>query len=64
MENSSYDFDEKKWSLLKKDLKKTTGDTAYNNWLKHLNYISLENNVITFSLPTKFSNQFISFPLM
>ena len=29
MENSSYDFDEKKWASLKKDLKKTTGDTAY-----------------------------------
>ena len=47
MENSSHDFDEKKWSSLKKDLKKTVGDTAYNNWLKHLNYISLEKNIMT-----------------
>ena len=46
MENSSYDFDEKKWSLLKKDLKKTVGDTAYNNWLKHLNFISLEEDEV------------------
>ena len=59
MENSSYVFDEKKWSSLKKDLKKTVGDTAYNNWLKHLNYISLEKDVITFSLPTKFLRDWI-----
>ena len=59
MENSSYDFDEKKWPSLKKDLKKIVGDTAYNNWLKHLNYISLDKDVITFSVPTKFLRDWI-----
>ena len=59
MENSSHDFDEKKWSSLKKDLKKTVGDTAYNNWLKHLNYVSLEKEIITFSVPTKFLRDWI-----
>ena len=59
MEKSSSGFDEIKWSSLKKDLKKTTGDTAYNNWLKHLNYISLEEDVITFSVPTKFLRDWV-----
>ena len=36
MEDSFIDFNEKKWITLKKDLKKTVGETAYNNWLKQL----------------------------
>ena len=59
MENSSYDFDEKKWSSLKKDLKKIVGDTAYNNWLKKLGFLSLETNTITLSVPTKFLRDWI-----
>ena len=46
MDNSIDDFAEKNWPSLKKDLKKTVGDTAYNNWIKYLAYISLENNII------------------
>ena len=52
MDNTSAIFDVSKWSSLKKDLKKTVGDTAYNNWLKHLNYVSIEDSTITFSVPT------------
>ena len=53
MDNSIDDFAEKNCPSLKKDLKKTVGDTAYNNWIKYLAYISLENNIITF-LPSFF----------
>ena len=46
MEDSFLDFNEKKWPLLKKDLKKIVGDTAYNNWLKQLSFISNKENTI------------------
>ena len=59
METSINDFAEKNWPSLKKDLKKSVGDSAYNNWLKHLAYISLENNTITFAVPTKFLRDWI-----
>ena len=44
---------------LLKDLKKTVGDTAFNNWLKHLNYVSVQDQTITFSVPTKFLRDWI-----
>jgi len=59
MENSSYDFDEKKWLNLKKDLKKIVGDTAYNNWLKQLAFLSVKNQTISFSVPTKFLRDWV-----
>ena len=59
MDNTSNSFDESKWTSLKKDLKKTVGDTAYNNWLKHLNYVAVEETTITFSVPTKFLRDWI-----
>ena len=59
MEDSFLDFEEKNWPLLKKNLKKTVGDTAYNNWLKHLSYISSKNEEITLSVPTKFLRDWI-----
>ena len=58
MDNRST-FDENKLTSLKKDLKKTVGDTAYNNWLKNLNYVSLNEDTITFSVPTKFLRDWI-----
>ena len=58
MDNSST-FDENKLTSLKKDLKKTVGDTAYNNWLKNLHYVSLNEDTITFSVPTKFLRDWI-----
>lgn len=54
METSIDDFADKKWPSIKKDLKKSIGDTSYNNWLKHLSFISIENNTLTLSIPTKF----------
>ena len=36
MENPTEEFNETKWSSLKKDLKASVGESAYNNWLKHL----------------------------
>ncbi len=59
MDNTSSTFDESKWSSLKKHLKKSVGDTAYNNWLKHLNYVSIDKSTITFSVPTKFLRDWI-----
>jgi len=59
MDNTSTTFDENKWPSLKKDLKKIVGETAYNNWIKHLNYISIEESTITFSVPTKFLRDWI-----
>ena len=59
MDKTSTIFDDAKWSSLKKDLKKNVGDTAYNNWLKHLNYVSIKENTITFSVPTKFLRDWI-----
>ena len=59
MDKASTIFDESKWTSLKKDLRKNVGDTAYNNWLKHLNYVSVENSTITFSVPTKFLRDWI-----
>ena len=51
--------DEKNWLSLKKDLKQSVGDSAYNNWIKHLNFVSYENNTLSFSLPTKFLRDWI-----
>ena len=59
MEDSFLDFNEKNWPLLKKDLKKIVGDTAYNNWLKQLSFISLVENTFTLSVPTKFLRDWI-----
>ena len=53
MKDSFLDFNEKNWLHLKKDLKKIVGDTAYNNWLKQLTFLSIENQTISFSVPTK-----------
>ena len=41
MDNTSAIFDESKWLSFKKNLKKNVGDSAFNNWLKHLNFVSL-----------------------
>ena len=59
MNDSFLDFKDKKWTLLKKDLKKIVGETAYNNWLKQLSLISLDENTISFSVPTKFLRDWI-----
>lgn len=59
MTNSSLDFNTHNWESFKKDLKKIVGDTAYNNWLKKLNFLSLEKNTISLSVPTKFLRDWI-----
>ena len=59
MEDSFSDFDDKAWSHLKKDLKKIVGISAYNNWLKQLTFLSIENKTISFSVPTKFLRDWI-----
>ena len=51
--------EEKNWLSLKKDLKQLVGDSAYNNWIKHLSFVSFENNTLSFSLPTKFLRDWI-----
>ena len=59
MEDSFSDFDEKNWLNLKKDLKKIVGDTAYNNWLKQLTFLSVKDQTISFSVPTKFLRDWV-----
>ena len=59
MDNTSTIFDDSKWLSFKKNLKKNVGDSAFNNWLKHLNFVSLEEHTITFSVPTKFLRDWI-----
>ena len=59
MDNSNNNFTSENWSSLKKDIKKTVGDSAYNNWLKHLQFENLNNDTITFSVPTKFLRDWI-----
>ena len=59
MEDSFLGFDEKNWLNLKKDLKKIVGDTAYNNWLKQLTFLSVKNQTISFSVPTKFLRDWV-----
>ena len=59
MEDSFLDFDEKKWLNIKKDLKKIVGDTAYNNWLRQLTFLSVKNQTISFSVPTKFLRDWV-----
>ena len=51
--------EEKNWLSLKKDLKQSVGDSAYNNWIKHLSFESYENYTLSFSLPTKFLRDWI-----
>jgi chromosomal replication initiator protein len=50
---------EKNWLSLKKDLKNSVGDSAYNNWIKYLSFVSFENSTLSFSLPTKFLRDWI-----
>tara|TARA_Y100001970_G_scaffold118075_1_gene146656 strand:+ start:1251 stop:2642 length:1392 start_codon:yes stop_codon:yes gene_type:complete len=59
MQDSNTDFHEKNWSNLRKDLKKIVGETAYNNWLKQLTFLSIENQTMSFSVPTKFLRDWI-----
>ena len=59
MDNTSNIFHESKLLSFKKNLKKNVGDSAFNNWLKHLNYVSVEDTTITFSVPTKFLRDWI-----
>ena len=59
MNNSFLDFEQKNWVHLKKDLKKLVGDAAYNNWLKQLSLLSIDNKIISFSVPTKFLRDWI-----
>ena len=59
MEDSFLGFNEKNWLNLKKDLKKIVGDTAYNNWLKQLTFLSIKDQTISFSVPTKFLRDWV-----
>ena len=59
MTESTTDFNEIDWVNFKKDLKKVVGNTAYNNWLKQLSFISNIENTITLSVPTKFLRDWI-----
>ena len=53
-------INESQWEKLKVKLKKQVGDTAYKNWLKQLSFNSIDKNVITLSVPTKFLRDWIA----
>ena len=38
MSNTLNLSEEKNWLSLKKDLKTAVGDSAFNNWIKHLSF--------------------------
>ena len=59
MEDSFLGFDEKNWLNLRKNLKEVVGDTAYNNWLKQLTFLSVKERTISFSVPTKFLRDWV-----
>ena len=59
MTDSFLDFNKNNWESFKKDLKKVVGDTAYNNWLKKLEFLSLEKDTLSLSVPTKFLRDWI-----
>ena len=59
MVDAFLDFNLKNWESFKKDLKKVVGNTAYNNWLKKLGFLSHENDTISLSVPTKFLRDWI-----
>ena len=59
MSDTSLDFNENNWARLKKNLKKVVGNTAYNNWLKQLGFLSLDGDIISLSVPTKFLRDWI-----
>ena len=59
MSNTLNLYEEKNWLSLQKDLKQSVGDSAYNNWIKYLSFVSYENNTLSFSLPTKFLRDWI-----
>ena len=59
MIESAFDFNEKNWLSFKKELKKIVGNTAYNNWLKQLNFFSIEDKTVSLSVPTKFLRDWI-----
>ena len=59
MKDSFLDFNENNWKSFKKDLKKVVGETAYNNWLKQLDFLTLKEEVISLSVPTKFLRDWI-----
>jgi len=48
------------WDKIKIKLKKEVGETAYNNWLKQLNFNSADEDTITVSVPTKFLRDWIA----
>ena len=59
MTETTTDFNENNWQNLKKDLKKVVGNTAYNNWLKQLAFLSIDKDTISMSVPTKFLRDWI-----
>ena len=59
MSDSFLDFNKNNWESFKKDLKKAVGDTAYNNWLKKLRFLSFEKDTLSLSVPTKFLRDWI-----
>ena len=59
MSDTLLEFGDSTWGRLKKDLRKIVGDTAYNNWIKQLTFLSYDKDTISLSVPTKFLRDWI-----
>ena len=59
MSDTLLEFSDNTWGRLKKDLRKIVGDTAYNNWIKQLTFLSYDKDTISLSVPTKFLRDWI-----
>ena len=59
MSEASFNFNDNNWAKIKKNLKNTVGSTNYNNWLKQVSFLSVENEVVSLSVPTKFLRDWI-----
>ena len=59
MSEASFNFNENNWVKIKKNLKDTVGSTNYNNWLKQVSFLSVESDIVSLSVPTKFLRDWI-----
>ena len=50
---------EKQWARVRGRLRQEVGDGFYNAWLKHLTFVSIDDGVITVSVPSRFIRDWV-----
>ena len=48
------------WGNVKRQLKAKLGDAAFKSWLEPLKYAEIKNDIVHFTLPTKFMRQWVT----